>query len=132
MQQRTAMDVSLEKTAVVTIVEVTAADAPQIARPRDANDLLSEAFSHDAEAILIPESALAPAFFALKTGLAGEILQKFANYGRRVAIFGDISRYLAESEALRTFVHQADHDGRVFFEADREAGRAALIRAFGG
>jgi hypothetical protein len=125
------MNVAVHKSPAVTIVEVIAG-GPPIATSRQASDLLSEAFSNSAEAILIPEAALAPAFFALKTGLAGEILQKFANYGRRVAIFGDISRYLAESEALRTFVRGADHGGQVFFVADREAGVAALVKAFGG
>ena len=31
-------------------------------------------------------------FFILSTGLAGEILQKYTNYGGRIAIYGDYSR----------------------------------------
>ncbi len=126
------MHMSVHRTAVVTIVEVTAGDGAAIATPRQANDVLAEAFAHEANAVLMEEAALAPAFFDLRTGLAGEILQKFANYGRRLAIFGDIGRYLAESAALRTFVARADHDGQVFFAIDRDAGRAALVKAFGG
>ena len=34
---------------------------------------------------------LSPDFLRLSTGLAGDVLQKFVNYGLRVAIVGDVS-----------------------------------------
>jgi hypothetical protein len=36
--------------------------------------------------LIITESELAPAFFELRSGLAGEVLQKFTNYKVRLAI----------------------------------------------
>ena len=39
-----------------------------------------------AEGLILTESDLAPEFFDLRTGLAGEVLQKFVNYKLRVAI----------------------------------------------
>lgn len=39
-----------------------------------------------AAGLLLTEQDLAPAFFDLKSGLAGELLQKFVNYRLRVAI----------------------------------------------
>jgi hypothetical protein len=39
-----------------------------------------------ADGLLLTEAELGPAFFDLKSGLAGELLQKFVNYHMRVAI----------------------------------------------
>ena len=41
--------------------------------------------------IAINKEAVIDDFFVLSTCLAGEILQKFANYGIRFAIYGDFS-----------------------------------------
>ena len=40
----------------------------------------------DSGGLLIDESQLGPDFFDLRTGLAGEVLQKFTNYRVRLAI----------------------------------------------
>ena len=39
-----------------------------------------------AHALILTEQDLAPAFFDLRTGLAGELFQKFTNFRKRVAI----------------------------------------------
>jgi hypothetical protein len=38
------------------------------------------------QGLVVDEGDLAPEFFDLRTGLAGELFQKFVNYGLRVAI----------------------------------------------
>ena len=43
----------------------------------------------DSTRLVIPKECFPPEFFWLSTGLAGEILQKWTNYGFRAAIFGD-------------------------------------------
>jgi hypothetical protein len=43
---------------------------------------------------------------ARRTRITGEIIRKFVAYGRRIAIVGDISRYLDESSALRDFLSE--------------------------
>jgi hypothetical protein len=73
---------------------------------RDGVDLIAEA--QGADLIAIPVERLDPDFFQLRTGVAGQILQKFATYGRRVAIVGDISRQVEESRALHDFVAEAN------------------------
>jgi hypothetical protein len=40
----------------------------------------------DSDGLIISENDLPPAFFDLKTGLAGELLQKFVNHRVRVAV----------------------------------------------
>lgn len=51
---------------------------------RDVTDAIGACFG--AEGILFTEEDLAPEFFNLRSGLAGELLQKFVNYRLRVAI----------------------------------------------
>jgi hypothetical protein len=82
---------------------------------RDATDLISEALCQSASLVVIPVERLHEDFFRLKTRVAGEFLQKFVNYRRRVAILGDISRYVEESDALRDFVYECNRGDHIWF-----------------
>jgi hypothetical protein len=42
-------------------------------------DLIEGAWGHDADPLVIPVERLAPDFFVLSTGLAGEVLQKLVS-----------------------------------------------------
>ena len=99
---------------------------PAIASERDATDILGETFSTGARLVVIPTARLAPAFLDLKTRLAGEILQKFVNYDRQVAILGDISDAVAGSNALRDFVRESNGGRTVWFAPDLAALEAKL------
>jgi len=79
--------------------------------------LIGEAIEHRAGLVLIPVERLEDEFFRLRTRVAGEIVQKFVNYGLRLAIAGDISRYVKESDALRDFVYEANRGRHVWFVA---------------
>jgi hypothetical protein len=58
----------------------------------DIANLLGACFG--AEGLLLSEEDLGPEFFRLRSGLAGELLQKFVNYHMRVAIVvPDPARY---------------------------------------
>ena len=59
-------------------------------------------------------------FFQPRTSIAGEIIQKFVTYRRRLAILGEISRHVAESSAFRDFVYEANRGDHVWFVADLE------------
>ncbi len=65
-------------------------------------------------------------FFVLSTGLAGEILQKYINYGGRIAIFGDYSHYT--SKPLKDFIYESNNGKDVFFVATEEEAINALTR----
>jgi hypothetical protein len=89
-----------------------------------ATDLIGEAFGVDADWVTIPVSRLGEDFFTLRTRVAGEIAQKFANYRINLAIIGDISTYVAASDALRDFVHETNRGRALWFvptEADFQA-----------
>ena len=66
----------------------------------DAVELIGKTFENRATLIVIPVECLDDEFFRLKTRIAGELIQKFVQYRRRLVIVGDISRHLAESSAL--------------------------------
>lgn len=51
---------------------------------KDVSDAVSACFG--AKGLVITESELVAEFFDLRTGLAGEVMQKFVNYRKRVAI----------------------------------------------
>ncbi len=57
-------------------------------------------------------------FFILSTGMAGEILQKFINYGVRFAIYGDFSGYT--SKPLHDFIYESNCGKDIFFQDTKE------------
>ena len=72
----------------------------------------------DCDRIAIPRLAVAENFFALSTGIAGEILQKFVNYQCKLAIFGDFSHYT--SKPLRDFIYESNNGSHIFFAATED------------
>ena len=92
-------------------------DGPRIAGPQDALDLIGAAFSR-AEVVAVPADRFDPRFFQLRTGLAGEIMQKFVNYGLRLAVVGDIGDHVAASEALGALVRESNRGRHIWFIAD--------------
>ncbi len=56
-------------------------------------------------------------FFDLKTGLAGEILQKYTNYGVKLAIVGDFSIF--SSKSLHDFMRESNKGQQIFFLPDK-------------
>ena len=63
--------------------------------------------------IVINKKLITEKFFILSSGLAGEILQKYINYGGRIAIFGDYSHYT--SKPLHDFIFESNKGNDVFF-----------------
>lgn len=78
------------------------------------------------ERLALAKTAVDEAFFSLGTGLAGEVLQKFVNYGVQLAIYGDYTRYT--SKPLRDFLYESNRGNAVFFVATREEAIARLAQ----
>ncbi len=108
-----------------------AGEGPRPRNDRDAADLINTAWEHRDALIVLPVERLGDDFFRLRTRIAGEIIQKFVTYGLRVAIVGDISRYVAESSALRDFVYESNRGDQVWFVASREELEKRLETAAG-
>lgn len=94
---------------------------------RSALDLLMDAqYGAGTKNIAIDKKLITEDFFILSTGLAGEILQKYVNYGGRVAIYGDFSRYT--SKPLRDFIYESNKGKDVFFASSEEEAADWLTR----
>ena len=95
-----------------------ASEGPLLCSERDAVDIIGAALSQRASLVVIPVARLAGDFFSLRTRIAGEIVQKFVNYGLRLVIVGDIARHVEASDALRDFVFETNRGRQVWFLPD--------------
>jgi hypothetical protein len=98
-----------------------AADGPPLSCERDAVDIIGEAFSARADWIVLPVARLGDGFLDLRTRIAGEVLQKFVNYGFRVAIVGDVSQVATASRAFADFLRETNRGRQIWFAPDRAA-----------
>lgn len=102
-------------------------DEPVITDAQSAIDLLMSAqYDVGSKDIVIPKQLVAEDFFVLSTGLAGEILQKYVNYGGRMAIYGDYSRYT--SKPLKDFMYESNKGRDFFFVSTKDEAVAALAK----
>jgi hypothetical protein len=85
---------------------------------RTVGDLLDLMANAESETLAIHKESLNPDFFDLKTGLAGEMLQKISNYRRRLIIIGDYVDIASKS--LRDFIYESNKTGKVIFSEDIE------------
>lgn len=107
--------------AVVQSSEVVITDA------QSALDLLMTAkYELKTGNIVIDKALIKEDFFILSSGLAGEILQKYVNYGGRIAIYGDYSHYT--SAPLKDFIYESNKGHCVFFVATEAEAIDALTR----
>jgi hypothetical protein len=95
-------------------------DGPLIASASAGRDLVEEALSERASVVAVPVERLDAAFFALRSGLAGELIQKVLNYRLKFAVVGDISSYVQASDALRDFVIECERGSDIIFASDEE------------
>jgi len=91
---------------------------------QDALDLMAECDYLGARKIIINKENIIPEFFDLKTGIAGEILQKFSTYGVRLAIIGNFSGGMSSS--LRDFIYESNKGGIINFLEKRDEAIAKL------
>ena len=101
-------------------------DGPLLDGEQSALDLIGDAMGQDAELVAVPVERVADEFFRLRSGIAGAVMQKFVNYRVRLAVVGDVSQHIAESTALRDFVHETNNGGHIWFLPTYEALDARL------
>ena len=107
--------------AVVNSNEIVITDA------QSALDVLMSAkYDIGTKNIVVDKKLIAEDFFILSKGLAGEILQKYVNYGGRIAIYGDYSHYT--SKPLKDFIYESNKGKDVFFVATRDEAVEMLTR----
>lgn len=87
-------------------------------------DIMADAAYHDSSRIVIHTESLPEDFFNLRSGLAGEILQKFSNYRVRLAVVGDFDNI--ESKSLRDFIRESNNRGIINFVKSLEEALSRL------
>ncbi len=80
----------------------------------EAQQFLQIIMNLPSDRVILHEKNLHADFFELRTGLAGEILQKVMNYRCRLGIVGEFSKYT--SKALRDFIYESNKGNVIVFE----------------
>ncbi|MEU0298268.1 DUF4180 domain-containing protein [Streptomyces sp. NPDC006175] len=93
---------------------------------REALDLIGDAGYQGARWAVIPVGRLDESFFRLETRVAGDIVQKFVQYGVGLVVIGDVSHHVRESAALRDFVRECNRGTQTWFVADEDELRERL------
>ena len=100
-------------------VALVLSDAQIISDVVSALDLLMSAkYEAGTKYIVVDKKNIVEDFFILSSGLAGEILQKYINYGGKIAIYGDYSQYT--SKPLKDFIYESNKGKDVFFVDTKE------------
>lgn len=89
----------------IKIAELLAEDMI-IGNVGDATDLLGNIYYQGFDHVIIHQHQITPDFFDLKTGVAGDILQKFSNYRVRLAIVGDFQAF--QSKSMKDFIFESN------------------------
>ena len=79
----------------------------------NAQDFLELIMNLPSERIVFYKENFNESFFDLRSGLAGEILQKVSSYSRKLGIVGDHSRYASRS--LNDFMFESNKGNSVLF-----------------
>ena len=98
-----------------TEIAVISSDKLLITDVQSALDLIMTVkYETGCENIAVNKGAIVDDFFVLSSCLAGEILQKFINYGVRFAIYGDFSKYT--SKPLKDFMYECNKGKDIYFK----------------
>jgi hypothetical protein len=100
---------ALNQPATATVIS----DDVVIQTTNDGVDLLGNADYLGAKHVIAEDKHFSPDFFDLKTGLAGEILQKFSNYRMKLTIKGEWQEI--NSKALRDFIRECNRGDSIEF-----------------
>ena len=98
-----------------TEIAVISSDKLLITDVQSALDLIMTVkYETGCENIAVNKGAIVDDFFVLSSCLAGEILQKFINYGVRFAIYGDFSKYT--SKPLKDFMYECNKRKDIYLQ----------------
>lgn len=93
---------------------------------QDGLDILVNVYYQDIDRMILYEKNIFSEFFDLKTGMAGEILQKFSNYKMKLAIVGDFEKY--QSKSLSDFIFESNKKGQIYFVISLEEALERLTK----
>lgn len=85
MEEKDKMNYQIRELESKKYIELISTAEP-LSTENDALDLVALCWEHETNALLIHYADLSENFFKLKTKLAGDIIQKFTNYGIKAAV----------------------------------------------
>jgi hypothetical protein len=96
----------------------------KISSPGDILDIMGDVGYQGCAKLIVHSGDLSTDFFDLRTGLAGEVLQKFSNYRMQLAIVGDFSHL--KSRSWRDFIRESNRGRTVSFLPTMDEALSAL------
>lgn len=106
------MEIITHDTINTKIAEIST-DAIVLKTIEDGLDILGNLYFQGFDKVIIHEKNIIPDFFDLKTKIAGDILQKFAQYRMPLTIVGDFTKF--ESKSLNDFIYESNKGKEINF-----------------
>lgn len=97
-----------------------------ICTPQDFVDLLAWGSESKTNLFVLEDLNFVPEFYDLKTGLAGEVLQKLSNYSARLAIVGTFEMVVCER--FRELMSESNKGSQVRFARSRDEAISWMMR----
>lgn len=101
-------------------------DGVEIKNVQDALDLMGNCYNQKTTKLIIGKENIIPEFFDLKTGILGDILQKFTTYNFRLAVVGDFSKFTSKN--FKDFIYESNKTGKIIFVDSIEEAKEKLAR----
>ena len=119
------MNTKIHQQAETRIAELVA-DHVIISNAEEGLQILVDLYYQDFDKIILHEINITPGFFDLKTGLAGEILQKFSNFRVQLVIVGTFSQY--QGQSIKDFIFESNKGQLINFLPSVEEAKKKLFR----
>ena len=108
-----------------TSIAVIASDDVLINTAQDALDLMTTVrYHYGCDKMVITAENICKDFFSLQSGIAGEIMQKYINYGMALAIVGEFDQY--HSKSLKSLIYESNKRTKIFFKTTESEALEAL------
>ena len=121
------MEVTVSTMGVVQYALVHS-DRPIITNAQTALELIVNiGYQTNCDRMVMNKEGFAEDFFSLRTGLAGQVAQKFVNYQMKLVIIGDFSCYTSKS--LHDWILECNQGNAIGFAATLKDAEALLRRS---
>jgi hypothetical protein len=80
---------------------------------KETDDVFGLFIMNDCSTIILRRENIISGFFDLSTGIAGELLQKFSNYSKRMAIIGNFDDI--KSKYFKDFIYESNKTKQIIF-----------------
>ena len=119
------MKINLINVNGIQIAEINSNNI-ELKNTQDVLDLMANCRYQGANKLILREKNIIESFFDLKSGIAGEFLQKFSTYRCQLAIIGDFTKF--QSKSLSDFIYESNKVGRINFVSTFEEAEKSLLK----